>query len=631
MRFLGFYFGAFLAAFLLTLVLTPLVRELNRALGMVDKPGARRINKVPIPRGGGLALFLGVSATTIGFVFLGCASFFPPSATVFLKITALATALVAVGYADDKFGLKPVVKLLCQLAVAFGAWAWAGVGFADLWPRLPWYLDCAITCFWIAGAINAFNLIDGLDGLASGLALVATVGMCGTRLFAGLSEGLLPYFALAGGLLGFLRYNYNPASVFLGDSGSMFIGFALAVLPLCVHESNSLFVSVGVPLLAMGIPIFDTSLAILRRSVRHLLRREGIQEGNGEVMTADTDHLHHRILRAHGFNQRKAVWILYAFAFFLTAAAFLNVAFASHEAGLWLITFTVCVVIVCRDMARVEIFDFSLLLNNIARREDEAADKGLSRLAVPFYIILDLVLLAAIDLFCLWVLKIDISAGGARFALVIRIAAMLALLAAVGTYVTIWSRALLSNFLRLALGCAAGAVVGSAIVTLVPNTGDDAHVFAMTLLFALLSFAALTLVRMARPTVRDLFFLIDARRIQDRKDVSRVLVYGSGLRYRAFRREMVRRTTANRRVIVGILDDNPLLLHHYIGSTKVLGSFKDAPSVINALNVDALVIAFEATRGRVAEIVREVRPLGVKVSLFSFAETDVSAAAEDSF
>ena len=626
MRFLGFYLGAFLAAFLLTLVLTPLVRELNRHLGMVDKPGARRINKIPIPRGGGLALFLGVIVTSSSFMFFGCASFFPPSAAVFLKLTALAATLVAVGYIDDKFGLKPVVKLLCQLLVALGAWGWAGVGFADVWPSLPWYLDCAITCFWIAGAINAFNLIDGLDGLASGIALIATIGICGTRFVSGLPQGLLPYFALAGGLLGFLRYNYNPASVFLGDSGSMFIGFALAVLPLCVHESNSLFVSVGVPLLAMGIPIFDTSLAILRRSVRHLLRREGVPEGNGEVMTADTDHLHHRILRAHGFNQRKAVWILYALAFFLTAAAFLNVAFASHEAGLWLITFTVCVVIACRDMARVEIFDFSLLLSNIARREDESPAKGVSRLAVPFYICLDLALIAAIYLFCVRVLQIDIASHGGRLSIVIRVAAMFVAVALSGTYVTVWSRALLSNFLRLALGCAAGALVGSFLVTLLPDTGglDLAHLLAMTLLFGFLSFAALTLTRLARPIIRDVFFLIDARRIWDRKDVSRVLVYGSGLRYRAFRREMVRRTTANRRVIVGILDDNPLLLHHYIGSTKVMGSFKDAPSVINALNVDAVVIAFEATEDRVAEIVRELKPLGVKVSHFSFSETDVS-------
>ena len=626
MRFLGFYLGAFLAAFLLTLVLTPLVRELNRHLGMVDKPGARRINKIPIPRGGGLALFLGVIVTSSSFMFFGCASFFPPSAAVFLKLTALAATLVAVGYIDDKFGLKPIVKLFCQLLVALGAWGWAGVGFADIWPQLPWYLDCALTCFWIAGAINAFNLIDGLDGLASGIALIATIGICGTRFVSGLPQGLLPYFAFAGGLLGFLRYNYNPASVFLGDSGSMFIGFALAVLPLCVHESNSLFVSVGVPLLAMGIPIFDTSLAILRRSVRHLLRREGVPEGNGEVMTADTDHLHHRILRAHGFNQRKAVLILYALAFFLTAAAFLNVAFASHEAGLWLITFTVCVVIACRDMARVEIFDFSLLLGNIARREDESPAKGVSRLAVPFYICLDLALIAAIYLFCVRVLQIDIASHGGRLSIVIRVAAMFVAVALSGTYVTVWSRALLSNFLRLALGCAAGALVGSFLVTLLPDTGglDLAHLLAMTLLFGFLSFAALTLTRLARPIIRDVFFLIDARRIWDRKDVSRVLVYGSGLRYRAFRREMVRRTTANRRVIVGILDDNPLLLHHYIGSTKVMGSFKDAPSVINALNVDAVVIAFEATEDRVAEIVRELKPLGVKVSHFSFSETDVS-------
>ena len=223
-----------------------------------------------------------------------------PNAIVW-RLIALSGAIVAVGLADDKFSLPPLVKLAGQVAVALGAFFWCGVGFRSVsfFSEIPAWLDCAMTVLWIVGAINAFNLIDGLDGLATGLALIASVGMGGSQAFIGSPQSMLVHCAFAGGCLAFLRYNFNPASVFLGDAGSMFIGFFLSTVPLLMKSGDSLFVSIGVPLLAMGVPIFDTSLAIIRRSIRAVLSREqnGSDEGNTHVMQADTEHLHHRILR----------------------------------------------------------------------------------------------------------------------------------------------------------------------------------------------------------------------------------------------------------------------------------------------------------------------------------------------
>ena len=170
-----------------------------------------------------------------------------------LKMAILALATALLGLADDRFSLPPKLKLLGQLVIAFLVWWWADLGFNDLWPSLPKWLDCALTVFWITGAVNAFNLIDGLDGLASGIAFIATLGMAGGGFFVPEPPTTLFYFAFAGGLLGFLRYNYHPASVFLGDCGSMFIGFVVSTLPLVSHVPNSFLVSVGVPLLAMGV------------------------------------------------------------------------------------------------------------------------------------------------------------------------------------------------------------------------------------------------------------------------------------------------------------------------------------------------------------------------------------------
>ena len=355
------YLAAFLAPLVVTLLATPIVREVNRRLGMVDKPDPRRINKVPIPRGGGVALVFGVLVPYLAFhLVTGRPWIQGLSDSQAYVLSFLAVAIALLGFADDRFSLPPKAKLLGQGVVAVLVWAWAGLGFRVLWPALPAGLDCLLTVFWIVGAVNAFNLIDGLDGLASGLALIAVVGMAGALFFMRNPQATLFYFALAGGLLGFLRYNYHPASVFLGDAGSMFLGFTVSTLPLASQVPNSFLVSVGVPLLAMGVPIFDTALAILRRSVRHLLARRlpGTDTKAGEVMTADADHLHHRILRAVGLNQRKAAWILYVCAASLVVTGLVAMLLKSHAAGLWLAALAVSAVVIFKD-AKIELFDAS--------------------------------------------------------------------------------------------------------------------------------------------------------------------------------------------------------------------------------------------------------------------------------
>jgi len=613
------YAAAFVVALVLTLVFTPIVREMNRRFGMVDKPDPRRINKVPIPRGGGLALYLGVLITFGLFAHVYGGSLLSGTSARFFKLATLATVTMAIGYVDDKVSLNPKVKLFGQLAVAFMTWFWADLGFNDLWPSIPLWLDCALTIFWITGAINAFNLIDGLDGLASGLALIATIGMASCLLFAGHSQGVLLYCVFAGGLLGFLRYNYNPASVFLGDCGSMFIGFTLAILPLCSHAPNSFLVSVGVPLLAMGVPIFDTSLAILRRSIRHLLRKEGTETGNDRVMTADTDHLHHRILRSSGLNQRKAAWTLYTVAVFLVVVGFIGVSLESKAAGLWLVALIVAVVIAFRDMARVELFDAGLLLDRVAHAPRAGSKRNFTRLSVPFYLVCDVAILIFAFFSCCWTLKMPMTTGYLKTALVIRVAATFGCLVFFRTYKTAWTRAVASNFLRLFIACCLGSIISTSIVYYVPSV-PVSELKAMTAFYALLPFTLLSALRVIRSIVRDLFYSLDHHRLVGRKDVSRILVYGTGLRYRAFRRELVRSTAANMRIIVGLIDDDILLRNHYIGGMQVKGALEDVPRVVNEFNVDAVVIAFDVSKERLEKILAVLKPCGVKVSLFSFSE-----------
>ena len=617
----------FFAALALTLVLTPIVREINRRLGMVDKPDPRRINKVQIPRGGGAALFLGLFGSFFVYV-LATGSRWVGSGvgSHSLRFAALSTAVFLLGLADDKWNLPPKLKLFGQLAIAFFAWFWADLGFHTLWPSIPPAIDCAITMFWIVGAVNAFNLIDGLDGLASGIALIAVLGMAGALAFSGRPDQTMFHLAFAGALIGFLRYNYNPASVFLGDSGSMLIGFLVATLPLATQAANSFLVSVGVPLLAMGVPIFDTALAILRRSIRHLIfRRMSMEVADGDsdkVMMADHDHLHHRILRSVGLNQRKAAWTLYLLTLGAVAVGLAGMALKSKSAGLWLFAFAAAAVIIFRDMARVELFDAGRLLSSYARDRSTAMRRRWARLAVPLLVAFDLLALTGAFFVMLYAMKIPVSKTGIRIGLPIRISTVFAALVFFRTYVTVWSRATAANFVWLFLACAAGSLAGSIGVYYAPQI-ETPEIIGATLLYPLLCFVFLSTVRIFRPLVRGVFYTLDCSRLKARKDVSRILVYGAGLRYRSFRRELVRRTSANDRIVVGLLDDDILLRGQYIGGAKVLGTLMEAPEIVNRVNADAVVIACEVTDDWLKVIRETLAPTGVKITHFNFTEKEI--------
>ncbi len=622
----------FFSALALTLVLTPLVRELNRRLGMVDKPDPRRINKVPIPRGGGAAVFFGLFGSYLVYILATGARWVGSGVGAHpVRIAALSGLIFLIGIVDDKFSLPPKLKLLGQVAVAVGTWAWGGLGFHTLWPQLPAVIDCFMTVFWIVGAVNAFNLIDGLDGLASGIALIAVLGMAGSLMFLGSPDQTLFHFAFAGALVGFLRYNYNPASIFLGDSGSMLIGYLVSTLPLATQTANSVLVSIGVPMLAMGVPIFDTSLAILRRSIRHLIfkreNREAAAGDSGQVMTADHDHLHHRILRATGLSQKKTAWILYLMTLVAVFFGLSGVILKSRAAGLWIVAFAVACVVIFRDMARVELFDAGKLLASFAHDKARTVRRRWAKLIVPFYIVFDIAVLIGSFFVTFYAMQFPVTRTVCRVALPIEVVASFAALIFFRTYVTIWSRAMGSNFVRLLLACALGSVVGGFGVYYAPGT-LPAHIatsemFGAVLVSCLLSFVLPAMARLARPVVRDLFYSLDCSRLKGRKDVSRVLVYGAGLRYRSFRRELVRHTTENSRIIVGLLDDDLLMRGQYIGGMKVCGTLMEAPEIINELNVDAVVVACEVSDAWLKVIRETLAPTGVKVTHFSFSEKEL--------
>ena len=323
------FVGAFLAAALISLVLTPAVRALAHRLDVVDEPNHRRVNTQPIARGGGVAVgigFLGVallltllvaSGSLAGFTFL---SIDEGEMTALLLGSGLA---VAIGLLDDVLNLRARWQLVSQVILAVGA-VLLGINIDSLAnPFGPGQINLdgvwgvAFTIFWIVGMINSINWIDGLDGLSSGIGVIAafTLGLISLTLGAGPFGQ--PYvallcFALAGALLGFLRWNFHPASIFAGTSGVMLIGYALAILSILGSAK------VAVALLVLGVPIIDTFWNIVRRLAT-----------GSSPFTPDRGHVHHRLMDL-GLGQTRAVLVIYAITL---ALAILSIVLSGAGAG----------------------------------------------------------------------------------------------------------------------------------------------------------------------------------------------------------------------------------------------------------------------------------------------------------
>lgn len=616
------YLLVFAGAFLLSLFLTPIVRNVNRRLGMVDTPGGRRINKTPIPRGGGVAVIASFMVAATAFVLISGRPLSPaiPNA-VFFRMIALAVGLGLLGFADDKFGMKPTVKLAGQIAVAVLTFFWCHVGFHSFFDGIPLWLDLPLTVFWIVGAINAFNLIDGLDGLASGLAVIASAGMAGALFFAASPGQTIIHLAFMGAVLGFLRYNFNPASVFLGDTGAMFLGFFLSTVALMTHAGDSFLVCVGVPALAMGVPIFDTALAIVRRVVRAALRHEEPSSGAGgaNVMQADADHTHHRILRRFA-SQRKAVALLYVIASFLVLVGIGAVALRDRAAGLFIVAFIIAAFIIVKDMSRVELLDAGRLADTVAHSHSHSGRRR-AALFVPALLLTDAVILVGTWYVTQKLLMIPMTSRQLHTFLPMRVIPVFIALAISRSYSTVWSRAMLTNYIRLVIAIASGVLLSTAFIVLLGYQEGRTLAFP-AIHFGLLLLAMLA-VRSGRQLLRDYFYTLNARNLADAPDVSRVLVFGAGLRCRAFCRELVRDVRHGRRIIVGLVDDDLLLRGRYIGGMRIDGPHMDAKRIVAETGADSVVIACELSPERLRVVVDAFKSCGLKVSTFGFREQAV--------
>lgn len=317
-----------LTAFFTAFVATPQVRKLALKVGALDVVDDRRMHAEPKPRIGGLAVYLGVVSAlfvAIGFA-LHTALFHSANDTQdFFGLLFGGTLIMLVGVWDDIMGMSPRAKFGAQIVVAIVSMIY-GFHIGDFkipntteYVNLPPWIDYPLTLVWYLGMMNAINFLDGLDGLLSGVTAISGVFLFAIASNHGHVGPALVLCALVGGALGFLPYNFNPAKIILGDTGSLFIGYVFATVSLLITAKVAITVSLLVPLVALALPVFDTAAAIVRR----------LRAGRA-ITEADRGHFHHVLVFRFGLNVKQAVLLIYVVSFLLGCVAYVLSGGVSH-------------------------------------------------------------------------------------------------------------------------------------------------------------------------------------------------------------------------------------------------------------------------------------------------------------
>lgn len=317
---------------LISLCTIPFVKKLAYKVGAIDIPkDDRKIHKSPIPRMGGLGIFISFVVTIL--LFTGEVERFE------IAFVIGATIIVIGGIIDDIYEIKPIAKLLIQIVAAL-VLVCAGVNINMLSNPFSGMnsmidirlLSIPITILWVVGVTNAFNLIDGLDGLAGGVAFISSATIFVIALNSGRGSVAALTIILCGAIAGFLPYNFNPASIFMGDTGSQLLGFLLAAISVEGTVKSATAFAVAVPLLTLGLPLYDTFFAVVRRKI------------NGKpISQADRGHLHHRLLDI-GLSQKKAVLVMYIISIILGVIAVFAMELSASKAYI-LLAFVLLVIV----------------------------------------------------------------------------------------------------------------------------------------------------------------------------------------------------------------------------------------------------------------------------------------------
>lgn len=566
-------------SFASAIVLTYIIRGAARRYGFVAKPKSDRWHKKPTAMMGGVAIFL----TTVLIYFL-----FVPKTTESLVVLGASSFLFLVGLLDDVLNIKPYQKLVGQL---IGATIIIGFRLT-----LPWtgyeILDIWLTVLWLIGITNAINLLDNMDGLAAGISVIAALSLAVGFGTIGQTNELLFIVAFIGALVGFLFFNFNPASIFMGDCGSMFVGFLLASSVLMNQvggRSRGVMTILAVPALILFVPIFDTTFVTI---LRKLWGRKASQGGR--------DHTSHRLV-ALGLSERNAVLMLYGFAILAGAIALFVRELATTQSIALIAVFTIILTIVGVYLAKVKVYkeqDEQLALQNNAAF---GFLLNLSHKRRVFEVILDAILIT-LSYYAAYALLFGSFEDTANWKLFIQTVPILIVVKLfaflfVGVYRGIWRYTSIRDFVTFFKGVAIGSVLSILAVLLFYRFQNFSR--AVFILDGLILFSAIAGSRMAFRFFRQLLPMPNAGEGRN------VLIYGAGDGGEMVLRELKNNPEWEYKPI-GFVDDDPLKKDKVIHGLKVYGGNGSLESICRQNDVQEILLSFRNLSPERLEEVRDI-------------------------
>lgn len=562
------------AAALLAYALTPATRVLALRIGAIDVPAPRKVHDKPIPRLGGLAVILAIAVVqgTLALVM-------PPHSHIIAANLFQATAIglfpiAAVSLIDDIRTLRALPRLIVHIAgasatVALGVHLGSNIHLFGFVVHLGW-LAFPISVVWLAGMANAFNFIDGLDGLSAGLALISSLALAGVSIVVARYEMAATALVLAGAIAGFLPFNLHPAKVYLGDTGATAIGFFLGVLTLAGGSTATAGLAVILPLLVVGVPLADTILSIARRIVKKI---EGT--GNG-VMEADRGHIHHRLL-ALGFTHQRAVRLLYGVGIAAAIIGFGSVFVSQKNAALLLTAMLAAAVV---GVIKLHYDEFAFIRSGTALRfyNWPVLRKGFFVVFADFAIVICAIYTTIVLKYDDW--NIHDHRALALDLLVLGPVATVIAFGAMGIYHRAWSKANLDDILRLS----AAMLISCALTTVILRLFSES-VAALTF-FALYTIVGLGFMNGSRISYRVLLHWM--RRANQHGDS--IVIYGAGQAGTLALTEILINDAIDM-VPIGFIDDDPLKQGRVLNGVPVLGDLTILEKVILDREVKGVVVA----------------------------------------
>jgi UDP-GlcNAc:undecaprenyl-phosphate GlcNAc-1-phosphate transferase len=617
------YPAVFVMALGVALLVTPMWRRLAATIGFLDYPGERKLHRSPMPVGGGVAIAVGFHMAC-ALVFLYPWQPFVGQVAMgwWLRFLPLSIGVLALGLVDDRFSIRPDVKLAGQIVLAFAAYA-SGIRLQNvLGMHMPEWLNLLGTIVWFLTMMNAFNLIDGIDGLASGIGMIAALGIGISLVFRQSPGDVLLFLALAGACLGFLRYNFYPAQVFLGDTGSLFIGFTLAALAISTRSKGPALAVIGMPLLAIGVPLFDTVLAIWRRTVRRFLGQRGVDGNEIQLQTADAEHLHHRLLMT-GRHHDEVALMLYGSTALLSVVGVLVSIFHDRAIGILGLGFVITTYTVFRHLAWIELHDSGRVVLKGIRRPVHR------NRTLIFYLLFDVV---ALNL--AWLAStvlVDMQDGVRDVALKmmwlrsvpVDVVIPLLILILFRAYSRVWYLARVAEYAATGMAVLFGIAIACGL-NLVSNAHDTSlwSTLLHHLLMAGMAIPAVVGVRAALRVVQDLMQSFQ-RCADDREGIcERVVVWGAGYRTTLFAKQVAFSPEREQPLqIVAIFSADEAIIGHYVHGIRVSGGIQLLRRFVEEKRINTVYIVEAVSASQREAICRAVAGTNVRVMQWDIVES----------